>query len=86
MEKPNCYKCVHCLTVPGYAHKRCNNSEANVKGNSHGIRMGWFLWPVNFDPTWLESCDGFSDNPEDKKPVKEYNPFMELAAILGKRF
>jgi len=31
----------------------------NVRGNETGIRNGWFMWPVNFDPTWLESCDGF---------------------------
>jgi len=35
-------------------------NEINVKGNQHGIRMGWFMWPLNFDPTWLESCDGFT--------------------------
>lgn len=82
MEKPNCYKCVHCLPVPGDAHKRCNNPDAKVTGDRYGIRMGWFLWPLNFDPTWLESCDGFSDNPDDKKPYKEYDPFTEIMAIL----
>lgn len=30
-----------------------------VTGNPHGIRSGWFMWPVNFDPVWLESCTGF---------------------------
>ena len=30
-----------------------------VMGNPHGIRKGWFNHPLNFDPTWLESCDGF---------------------------
>ena len=30
-----------------------------VKGNEHGIKSGWFNHPWNFDPTWLESCDGF---------------------------
>ena len=34
--------------------------ELNIKGNSIGIRGGWFMWPANFDPTWLENCDGFS--------------------------
>jgi hypothetical protein len=29
-----------------------------VKGNPHGIAEGWFQWPINFDPTWLESCNG----------------------------
>jgi len=33
--------------------------KLNIKGNSQGIRGGWFLWPVDFDPTWLENCDGF---------------------------
>ena len=30
-----------------------------VKGNKHGIESGWFNHPNNFDPTWLEECDGF---------------------------
>jgi hypothetical protein len=33
--------------------------KLNIKGNEHGIRCGWFMWPVNFDPVWLENCDGF---------------------------
>jgi len=35
-----------------------------VKGNEHGIRNGWFNHPYNFDPVWLEECDGFE--PKDK--------------------
>lgn len=31
----------------------------NIKGSSHGIRNGWFNWPFNFDPVWIENCDGF---------------------------
>lgn len=34
--------------------------ELNVKGNATGIRRGWFIWPYNFDPVWLESCNGFT--------------------------
>ena len=33
--------------------------ELNIKGDQHGIRSGWFMWPANFDPVWLENCDGF---------------------------
>ena len=33
--------------------------QLNIKGAAQGVRMGWFVWPVNFDPTWLESCNGF---------------------------
>lgn len=31
----------------------------HISANFHGIKNGWFIWPVNFDPTWLENCDGF---------------------------
>lgn len=34
--------------------------ELGVKGNEHGIRRGWFIWPMNFDPVWLEACNGFT--------------------------
>jgi len=34
--------------------------QLEVAGAERGIRRGWFLWPVNFDPTWLEHCDGFT--------------------------
>ena len=30
-----------------------------IRGNPHGISHGWFNWPMNFDPIWLEACDGF---------------------------
>jgi hypothetical protein len=28
-----------------------------------GIFKGWALWPVNFDPVWLERCEGFEPRP-----------------------
>ena len=33
--------------------------DLNIKGSAQGIRAGWFNWPHNFDPVWLESCNGF---------------------------
>lgn len=35
------------------------NGEITVKGNPHGIKKGWFMHPLNFDPVWLEECNGF---------------------------
>ncbi len=48
----------------GIFGKRAGNisldqNPINVTGDDHGKRHGWFNWPWNFDPTWLESCDGF---------------------------
>ncbi len=33
--------------------------ELNIKADPHGIASGWFSFPFNFDPVWLENCDGF---------------------------
>lgn len=30
-----------------------------IKANYHGIRQGWFNWPWNFDPVWLENCNAY---------------------------
>ncbi len=82
-DKPNCCKCVHRLSIPGDAHSRCNNHEANVNGNEDGIRGGWFNWPLNFDPIWLEKCDGFSNNEKDKTPRKELDSLAEVLSIFA---
>lgn len=31
----------------------------HVEGNEHGIKHGWFYWPISFDPVWLVKCNGF---------------------------
>lgn len=32
-----------------------------IRANAHGIAKGWFNWPYNFDPVWLEACIGFEN-------------------------
>lgn len=44
------------LFAPG---NQANAEKLNIKANFHGVKNGWFMWPVNFDPVWLENCDGF---------------------------
>lgn len=34
-------------------------NDLNVLGKKYGIDSGWFNWPWNYDPIWLEQCDGF---------------------------
>lgn len=36
-------------------------SELNVTAKQHGIDNGWFIWPWNFDPVWLLTCNGFQE-------------------------
>lgn len=42
-----------------------------IVGTSHGIRNGWFAWPLNFDPVWLEHCDGFTQK-QDPPPTPRW--------------
>lgn len=67
MKKPNCYKCKYRGEIPGDAHSRCGNIQAKVEGDSYGIKKGWFFWPLNFDPVWLENCDGFKKKDKEAK-------------------
>jgi len=41
-----------------------NVRALGVTADPHGIVMGWFNWPLNFDPIWLKSCDGFERKAE----------------------
>ncbi len=41
--------------------KEVLENPIKVTANQHGIDRGWFMWPVNFDPVWLETCTGFEE-------------------------
>ena len=81
--KHDCFKCTHHRTIPGDAHFRCNNPKAKVELNPTGVRGGWAAWPINFCPVWIDSCDGFSDNPKNlTKPDVKLSEGQQLLAIL----
>ena len=57
-------KCLNCKykgSVPGSSHSTCSKKNILVDAKEHGIRMGWFNFPYDFDPTWLNKCSGFVD-------------------------
>jgi len=35
--------------------------KLNIQTNSHGVKMGWVNWPMNFDPVWIENCEGYEE-------------------------
>lgn len=39
--------------------------KLGIKADRYGFENGWFMWPVNFDPTWLLSCSGFTPKDGD---------------------
>lgn len=60
-----------------------SSTTLNVVGNDHGIRMGWFNWPYNFDPTWLETCDGYMPIRTWAELIKLETKVSELREALG---
>lgn len=68
-KNPNCYLCIHRRPIAGDAHSSCYHPDSckhnsvfvlEIKGNRHGIDKGWFHWPFNYDPVWLDNCNGFA--------------------------
>lgn len=53
MESPKCYSCRYKRNVPGDAHIQCVKPDPGMIGDPHGIKNGWFMYPVNFDPIWM---------------------------------
>lgn len=55
-----CYTCKHHRESPGDAHIRCNKPDPGMVGEPHGIRMGWFYYPMLYDPVWKRKmCDNY---------------------------
>jgi len=60
-----CWQCQHKRNLPGNAHIRCAKPDGGMTGDPHGIRCGWFFYPLVFDPVWkTRACANYS-------PVKE---------------
>lgn len=89
--KSDCYKCAYRRDVPGSAHTRCafdwQKSELSPPaGNEMGIRRGWYLFPLNYDPVWMaEPCPAFSEDADPDKTIEKLDPLSELIGIMGKR-
>jgi hypothetical protein len=41
-------------------------NKIGVTLNPHGMQRGWAYWPMNFDPLWVETCDGFDATAQEK--------------------
>ncbi len=50
--RSQCYSCAHKRAVPGNTHIKCAKPDPEMEGAPHGIRMGWWMYPALFDPTW----------------------------------
>jgi hypothetical protein len=70
MTTHNCYTCLHREDLAGDAHSQCSEglkqclsglpkSEVTIRVSldPHGVRNGWAMWPFNFDPIWITTCN-----------------------------
>ncbi len=56
----SCYNCVNRRNVPGNTHISCAKPDPAMTGDPHGIRRGWFMYPLLFDPVWrTKECDNW---------------------------
>lgn len=43
-----------------------------MRGNQHGIKSGWFFYPLLFDPTWKEAmCNNYQNHESVETVVSE---------------
>lgn len=55
-----CYSCEHRRNNPGDCHISCAKPDPEMTGNEHGIKSGWFLYPLNYDPVWkTKACSNY---------------------------
>ncbi len=46
-------------------------SKIKVELNAHGVAHGWCNFPFDFDPIWVDACEGFEERcPQVLKQVK----------------
>ncbi len=36
-----------------------HDNKVMLELDPHGMKMGWALWPINFDPVWVNICTFF---------------------------
>lgn len=60
-ESGECHSCIHRRSVPGDCHIACSKPDTQMTGNPHGMRNGWFEYPLVFDPIWkARPCRNFT--------------------------
>ena len=60
-----CYSCAHKRAVPGNAHIACANPDPAMTGHPHGVKHGWFMYPLLFDPVWkARECANYQKKEE----------------------
>ena len=52
-----CYGCKYRKDAFGSVHSTCTfrwNGKPTPKGDPYGVREGWYSFPLNYDPVWMD--------------------------------
>ena len=52
-----------------------SDERLKIKAHEAGIKSGWFHFPFNFDPIWLEECNGFEEFREKDARITNKHKF-----------
>lgn len=70
--REECYDCEHKREVPGNYHIQCVKPDAKMRGSKHGIKEGWFMYPLLFDPVWKEKlCSNYEPTDSVNRVVSD---------------
>ena len=84
----NCHNCAYKSNIPGDTHISCrfNWAKSNEKppeGNLHGIRKGWYNFPMNYDPTWMiDECKKFSSTIDKEMYLDSFDFLSALLSFI----
>lgn len=62
-----CYDCKYASKVPGSTHFTCSKRAVLIGFNDYGRQSGWFNFPYDFDPIWLNECTVFFNKTDSIK-------------------
>lgn len=50
--RSECWSCIAKRDLDSDALIQCANPDSTMIGEAHGVKHGWFDYPVRFDPVW----------------------------------
>ena len=84
-----CNNCAYKDAIPGNAHIKCvfdwGKSKKELKANVPPHALQWFLFPLNYDPTWGPVKCPAKSKKRDPEMVMKLDPMMELLSLLRRQ-
>lgn len=72
LKSNNCYKCKWKRSVAGNCHIECVRPDPDMTGDPHGMKNGWFIYPMLFDPIWMtKECINFHDKEDETVSISK---------------